>query len=232
MAVTRGRSNRKQSDAGLAQVIYEGLCEEIVSGKLRPGEPLSRRQIAQRYGTSYTPVVEAMIRLEHAGMIDAASSQVARVVRLSVERIHGLFTLFEAYQTQAIRAACQTATAQEIEELYAKADALDARTALRDPQDNEVPSLHIQFHKRLVRLGRCPELYREFDRLEVRMVCQHMWLVTALAREDPPRWHARLVDAIQKRDPLAADEMMRVHVRLGMEKELLAYQMHLTEIDG
>jgi DNA-binding GntR family transcriptional regulator len=28
---------------GLAQTVYEGLCEEITTGKLKPGELLSRR---------------------------------------------------------------------------------------------------------------------------------------------------------------------------------------------
>src|SRR4051794_16211634 len=55
----------KAGDANaLVWQVYDGLCEEIASGQLRPGELLSRRRIAQRYGVSYTPVIEALVRLE------------------------------------------------------------------------------------------------------------------------------------------------------------------------
>ncbi len=42
----------------LSQTIYEGLRNEICSGRFKPGTPLSRRSIAQRFGASYTPVIE------------------------------------------------------------------------------------------------------------------------------------------------------------------------------
>jgi DNA-binding GntR family transcriptional regulator len=47
----------------LAHQVYEGLCQEITTGKLKPGELLSRRKIAASYGTSHIPVIEAMVRL-------------------------------------------------------------------------------------------------------------------------------------------------------------------------
>ena len=90
----------------LTQVIYHGLCDEITSGKLKPGEVLSRRKIAKQYGASYTPVIEAMVRLENSGLIETESSQMARVRRISVETIESDYVLREAYETQAIRLAC------------------------------------------------------------------------------------------------------------------------------
>jgi len=219
---------RNETRGTLAQRIFEGLCDEISSGQLKPGEPLSRRRIAQRYGCSYSTVVEAMVRLEGAGLIEADSAQVARVARTSMENIQGIYVVAEALQTQAARLTCHTATAQEIKELYAEAEALDARIAVRDAKDKEVPSLHLQFHKRIGQLSRVPELVRVFDRLELLVLCQHTWLATALAMEDPPRWHSLLVDAIQSRESLAADAVMRDHWHRGLEEEILAYRMHLT----
>ena len=51
----------KQSPEGKAsRPIYEGLRDEITGGKLKPGDTLSRREIARRYGTSSIPVIEAL----------------------------------------------------------------------------------------------------------------------------------------------------------------------------
>ena len=53
----------------LARRVYDGLCREITTGKLKPGELLSRRRVAVAYGTSHIPVIEAMLRLENADIV-------------------------------------------------------------------------------------------------------------------------------------------------------------------
>src|SRR3954447_3771509 len=73
--------------SSIAKAIYQGLYQEITTGVLKPGELLSRRRIAERYGCSYTPVIEALVRLEHSGLIEAESSQMARVRKETVETI-------------------------------------------------------------------------------------------------------------------------------------------------
>jgi DNA-binding GntR family transcriptional regulator len=132
--------------------------------------------------------------------------------------------LIEAYETQSIRLACESATSAEIEELSALAKALDARTAARDRNDRQVPLLHVQFHKRIAQMGRAPALVRAFDRSQLLVRAHRHAIVTATEMPDPPRWHSLLVDAIRARDPLAADAAMRNHMRRGLEKDLLAYQ--------
>src|SRR6516164_8386292 len=127
MRVRKPTRPKRSSDLALTQVIYDGLCREITTGKLKPGELLSRRQIAQRYGASYTPVIEAMVRLENAGLVEAEAAQMARVRRLSIDAIQGNYVLREAYETQAIRLACVRATAAEIDELFRRAEEVEAR---------------------------------------------------------------------------------------------------------
>jgi DNA-binding GntR family transcriptional regulator len=208
-------------------LIYEGLRDEITSGKLRPGEPLSRRRIADRYGCSYTPVIEAMVRLEHAGLIEAESSQMARVRNLSIEAIQGIYVLREAYETQAIRLACDEARPREIDELYELADAVDqrAQTVLREgvvTEDDEGPLLNWRFHLRIAEISRCPFLVSELERIELLKRLRANWFYVVPSLADPPRFHGELVDAIRDRDPLTADAAMRVHIRKGLqiEKEL------------
>src|ERR671936_313608 len=68
------KNPKKAAEGALTQRIYDGLCQEITTGKLKPGELLSRRQIAQRYGASYTPVIEAMVRLENLGLVESEAA--------------------------------------------------------------------------------------------------------------------------------------------------------------
>jgi DNA-binding GntR family transcriptional regulator len=231
---------RKVQHAGqpatLAQQVYEGLCQEITTGKLKPGELLSRRKIAASYGTSYIPVIEAMVRLENAGLIETESMQMARVSKLSVESIENTYVLREALETQAIRLACETATEQEIMELYRLAEDVDARVSKRDAsrgktRDEKGPLLHWQFHRRIAEISRCPALVLELERIELRRRLRANWIYVP-GMTDPPRFHSRLVDAIKRRDPLAADAEMRPHTRTGLEKELRGYRIHAAELNG
>jgi DNA-binding GntR family transcriptional regulator len=234
MGVSDSDSVRKDGPVGLTQVTYQGLCDEITGGKLKPGERLSRRRIAARYGASYPPVIEALVRLEHAGLIEAESSQMARVRRVTVETIQNDYILREALETQAIRLACASATAGEIDELYRLAEAVDARTSARDrvPDGDGVPGAidheglrtHGQFHRRIAEISRFPVLVRELERVELLRRLLANWFY-APALGNPPRLHSLLVDAIKARDPGAAEAAMRAHVRRGMEKELLGYRM-------
>jgi DNA-binding GntR family transcriptional regulator len=212
---------------GLTQTVFQGLCSEISSGKLKPGELLSRRRIAERYGTSYIPVVEAMVRLEHAGLIEAEANQMARVRRMSVEMIENDYVLREALETQAIRLASERATDAEIKELYELAEAVDRHTERRDrsgnASDREGLLIHFRFHKRIAEISRFPILVRELERLQLLRQLQLNWIYVPNVR-NPPRYHARLVDPIKAHDPDAADAAMRAHIKAGLEKTILGYE--------
>lgn len=220
---------RNNPDQALAQRIYDGLCREITTGKLKPGELLSRRRIAERYGVSYTPVIEAMVRLEHAGLVEAEAAQMARVRRMSVEDIQQNHILREAYETEAIRLACERALPAEIDELYRRAEEVDARRETRDEMqrdDREGQLRHFQFHRRIAEVSRCDALARALDRTELLRQMDVGWsYIPNIAV--PPRQHSLLVDAIAQREPLAADAAMREHLRRALDKVLRAHGMQI-----
>lgn len=216
----------------LSRKIFDGLCREITSGKLKPGAVLSRRKIAAAYGTSYVPVIEAMVRLEATGLIETESSQMARVCRVSVESIQETYVLREAYETQAIRLACQYATSQEIDELYQMAEDVERRVPSQETASNQQAieaglRVHWHFHRRIAEISRCPLLVRELERIELHQRLRANWIYIP-EMLDPPRQHTLLVDAIKVADADAADTVMRAHVGLGLEKELHNYKQQST----
>jgi DNA-binding GntR family transcriptional regulator len=216
----------QETSAALAQTIYEGLRDEIANGKLRPGEALSRREVARRYGTSAIPVIEALVRLEGEGLVESEARQAARVRRVSVETIREDYVLRESYETQAIRLACEVASQTDIDELEGMASAVDecVRSGGTKKSAGKLGSvLHWQFHRQIAVVSGSRALVRELERIELLRRLQANWY-DAPEMRDPPRYHALLVDAIRGRDAASADAVMREHVRKGMEKELLAYR--------
>jgi DNA-binding GntR family transcriptional regulator len=224
LSVSRGG----EGASSLAKAIYQGLCHEITTGVLRPGELLSRRRIAERYGCSYTPVIEALVRLEHSGLIEAESSQMARVRKGTIETIQSNYVLREAFETQAIRLACESATQEEIDGLYRLAEAVDAQMPVEGRETPEPGgeglALHWRFHKRIAEISRVSALLRELERIELLALLQAIWHYFP-EFSDPPNWHSLLVDTIRDRDPEAADQAMRLHVRMGLQKVLKGYRV-------
>ncbi|MGI9506306.1 MAG: GntR family transcriptional regulator, partial [Geminicoccaceae bacterium] len=54
----------------LVSQIFTALKDLIVTMKLRPGELLSEKEVAEALGASRTPVREAVIRLEDMGLLE------------------------------------------------------------------------------------------------------------------------------------------------------------------
>ncbi len=224
---TKGPPRGEREAGRLTESIYESLRREIIDGELKLGESLSRRQIAMRFGCSYTPVVEVLLRLEHAGLVESISHQMARVCRISVEKIQGDYVLREALEAQTIRLACEQATSAEIDELRRLAIEVDAklsqvRGALRAEMAEEASRLDWAFHRRLAVISRSPALVRELDRIETSARLKAN-LIAVVESDLPSRYHENVVDALEGRDPIAADAVMRAHVRKGLERELRGY---------
>lgn len=203
---------------GMARTIYEGLRDEITTGVLAPGTPLSRRQIAQRYGASYSPVIEAMVRLESVGLVEAERSQMARVREVTLESIESDHTLREALETQAIRLACENATPREIAELRDLAEQVEE--AFRGDHEHGA-QLDWQFHERIAEISRSPALVGEIRRLGMLRMLREAWLSPDAVVSNH---HPRLVDLIEARDAEGADRLMRDHVHSARDLEIEAYR--------
>jgi DNA-binding GntR family transcriptional regulator len=68
--------------------VYDVLLDRLLSGMYTPGQPLSIDQLARDLGVSPTPVREAMVELEHTGLINRAALKGYRVAEpLSANQI-------------------------------------------------------------------------------------------------------------------------------------------------
>ncbi|MFF5423797.1 MULTISPECIES: GntR family transcriptional regulator [unclassified Streptomyces] len=74
-AVTRNTLRRQIADA---------LRDEVLAGRLQPGEEFTVRQIAEQYGVSATPVREALVDLCAQGLLDSDQHRGFRVHAFTV----------------------------------------------------------------------------------------------------------------------------------------------------
>jgi DNA-binding GntR family transcriptional regulator len=73
--------------------VAERLLSEIVGGGLAPGEQISERTWAQRFGVAQASIREAINILEREGFVTKESGRSAKVVNLSEEDVVQLYQL-------------------------------------------------------------------------------------------------------------------------------------------
>ena len=72
------------------------LQHAILEGVLKPGERLRAEALAQRFGTSRTPIREALLQLEAQGLVEVEPN------RGAVVRTFDRDDLFDLYQVRAL----------------------------------------------------------------------------------------------------------------------------------
>jgi DNA-binding GntR family transcriptional regulator len=205
----------------LADRAYAAIREEILRGQLRPGAPLSRRNLAHELRMSVIPVTDALRKLEEDGLVECRPRAGTRVRIPSESDVRELYELREALESQSARLFAERATrAQraELRRLARKVDGMFGKMA-RGRNDSafrfRVHTQHLDFHRRIAEHAGSRLLQQMIDRRHVLIL---NWLFDVVGRRTPlpARFHSSLAAALVSRDPATADKAMRAHVRYGL----------------
>lgn len=74
----------------LRQQIADALRDEVLGGRLQPGQEFTVKEIAEQYGVSATPVREALVDLSAQGLLDADQHRGFRVHEYSADDFRGM----------------------------------------------------------------------------------------------------------------------------------------------
>lgn len=195
----------------LKQRAHQTMRRRILTGRYRPGELLNRRGVASELGMSAAPVHEAMLQLERDGFLEALPRIGTRVRTVSRDDVRGQLVVREALECQAARLICGAPVRQNLERLSALADALDAL----DPLDPKSAEREVVFHCELVKLANCPMLLREYQRVMQIGLFHRIHLAMRIVPDVPADLHHKLVQHLAAADPIAADTLVRHHIRYG-----------------
>ncbi|MFG2330094.1 GntR family transcriptional regulator [Streptomyces sp. NPDC048604] len=83
-------TNASVTRSTLRQQIADALRDEILAGRLRPGDTFTVKHIAEQYGVSATPVREALVDLSAQGLLDSDHHRGFCVHRFSVDDYRGM----------------------------------------------------------------------------------------------------------------------------------------------
>ncbi|MEV1021591.1 GntR family transcriptional regulator [Streptomyces sp. NPDC050264] len=184
------------------------LRQEIIGGRLRPGDRLVERELAERFGVSRVPVREAIRALLSEGFVTFETPRRAVVRTLTRTDVTELYELREALEVYAAGLAAERAEPGGLAEL---AELLDrAALATGEGDDETIADINSRFHDRLLAMAGNGLLIGVMQPVDGRL----RWLTRRNeAWSQQLDEHRRLYDAVAAGDPERARAVALGHVR-------------------
>lgn len=185
--------------------VFARLRDAIVDGTLAPGEQLRDQELAAWLGVSRTPVREALLRLQQAGLVIAAPQRSTVVSPLDLRAVRDARAVVSAMHSLAVRAAVSQLTEDDLARMRAANDRFAAALTAGDADaaiaaDDELHGIPVRAAAneaaRAV-LDQFTPLLRRVERLRF----------SSLAGRRSVALHARLIDACAQGDPDAAEKV-------------------------
>ncbi|MGV6876189.1 GntR family transcriptional regulator [Pseudochelatococcus sp. B33] len=157
----------------MAETAYRLLRQDIVAGVFAPGQPLRLEQLRQRYGFSFSPLREALNRLQTERLVATAALRGFSVAPVSIEEMWDAMETRILIECEALRRAILNGDDDWEAGIVAAFHSLDLQ-ARRMPAGDEAPggddlwafeSRHQDFHRALIARCRSRRLIDLADQL-------------------------------------------------------------------
>jgi DNA-binding GntR family transcriptional regulator len=198
----------------LAQEIFDEVAIDIVEGRLGPGDSLNSVDLARRFGTSRTPVREALAELERHGVVAVPPRRRPYVVHATLKQVHDMYVLRANLFSLVSELIVDNCPTERLAELWKWQQALEDDAA-RDAVDDYFWH-NVGFRLVEVGLSGNGELQRTLHTLGLRTLqFRHLSLSQPGRIQRSVADHRRLLTAYEERDKNAATGMTRALIMGG-----------------
>jgi DNA-binding GntR family transcriptional regulator len=182
--------------------IYAELRRSIIMGHRLPGQKINIREIAQVYGSSITPIREALQMLEQEGLVTIRPHSGYLVTRLTLRQLRDLIELREILELASVERAAARITSEQLHELQA---VYTGYTGDDDESYTRYTAENRRFHTLIARATGNQELADALGHLHDRLA---RFMVLRRTGQTMQYSHQRIVDALRAHDPSAARQAM------------------------
>ncbi|QWE29546.1 GntR family transcriptional regulator [Polynucleobacter sp. AM-7D1] len=208
--------NTKLINRPLYEDVAERLREQIFSHELAPGSWLDEQSLAMAFGISRTPMREAIKVLASEGLVTTKMNKGAYVTEVDRRDLEQIFTVLSLLEGQAAKETAIKASEAQLTQLDNIHHRLEKAAADRDLE--QFFEINVKFHELIQEIAGNKWMNGVIDDLRKVLKLQRRdslsrsgRLLSSLVE------HREILQAILKRDPLAAEQAMRKHLARGLE---------------
>lgn len=196
----------------LANVLRRRIADDILAGIVKPGARLDERSLAEEHGVSRTPIREALQQLVATGL--ARSKPHSGVVVQGVEpaRVAALCEASILLESLCARLAASRITTIELGRLKKIHAACEACHQCDDADGYALENR--RFHSAVISATHNKDLADSVEHCRLRIApFQRTPFRSQARRSASQREHQRIVDALEKAAPEAAEQAMSDHLK-------------------
>jgi DNA-binding GntR family transcriptional regulator len=190
------------------------LRRQIISGKLKQGEPLAEPVLAERFGVSRAPVREALIELEREGLITFEATGRTRVRTLTRRDFEEIMEARSALESMASQLAAARWSVEDSAAMEKNIAAQSKASTIA-----ELSRLDVEFHAYVMRRSGNERLLRLWQSIrwqfEMSLACTHRLQQKQAFK--PPQMtidtHRRMLAALASGKPEVAGRTMAAHMK-------------------
>ncbi len=192
--------------------VAEAVRQAIFRGELLPGDPVVEMRLAELHDVSQTTVREALVHLEHAGLVRRIPNVGTLVTQMSAREIQERLRLRVTLEGLAAMEAARLALPEQLEEIGRWLAAFS--DGIAGEKHFEAARADLEFHRVLWRASGDHTLYQILDQLTVPLfafVAMERQRLHRRHSEDVLRDHTAIAAALRERNPAAAEKAIRAH---------------------
>jgi DNA-binding GntR family transcriptional regulator len=205
---------KKICTENLTGKVYQQIKEAIMSGRFQPGDRVPIRQLADKMGTSTTPVREALLKLVSYGALEMKPAHPIAIPVLDKKGYMENRAIRVVNEGLAASEAARRITKRQLNKLVKLND--EMIKAAKENRFNDSIAHNYAFHIEVCRAADMPVLLEFIEILWLKIGPSLNFLKSRASRNRPKgssNYHQDILEALENKDPEAA--------RLAMEKDLV-----------
>ena len=201
---------------------FETICDAIFAGEFLPGDPLRELHLARDLQVSQVVVREALVKLEHLGLVVRESNRGTIVTKLSSKEVRERLTIRAALEEIAFAEAAPYITREDARELRRLGDEISEGAAKN--RFFESAQADLRFHRRVWEKSGNQTLYNTLDQVTVPLFA----FISILRRSnleslrDSQQSHEELVEALEGGSARVIKKAIRLHIESSYERFLVS----------
>lgn len=190
------------------EVVHERIREEIIAGKIKPGQRLVISNLAKDFGHSEIPVREAIRQLESEGIVQVTPHVGAVVREINEKEFLEIYIIRIELEVLATRLAVPHIGEKALSKLNSLIQ--KAEIAIDEGKHEKLGTLNKHFHLSIYQTGPYSYLYRMILGLWEKFELSNNVFAYVPDRAVPSWYeHRQIVEAIKNKDADLAAELVR-----------------------
>lgn len=193
------------------QQVRDQLEEDIVNGRMQPGEQVQIEQLMTRFGVSRTPVREALQQLEISGLVVVQPKRGTFVAQVGIPELIQMFEVMAELEAMCARLAARRAPAEVLVDIRGALSACESEAAAANVDAYYYANEH--FHGLIYQACGNPFLVQQTLTLKNRLKpYRRLQLRLRNRMAQSLEEHRQIVSALEQGDADVAARVARDHV--------------------